>query len=163
MRKFCKESSCLYFANNSFVKHFTHNGNAVICHLGESKRHRANKVFLVVPSHTYRTIVVKVNSQDETFELIYAFTSVCFVSFPIRGTIDVRRKGTLNNRRYCFANARLIKRKAGNHVPRSFHRRRHVQVSFRLFREHELTFAILCTSDIYSNMEILVETLKRHP
>ncbi|XP_024893692.1 uncharacterized protein LOC112468641 isoform X3 [Temnothorax curvispinosus] len=29
--------------------------------------------------------------------------------------------------KYCFANARLIKRKAGNHVPRSFHRRHHVQ------------------------------------
>ncbi|XP_011864661.1 PREDICTED: uncharacterized protein LOC105560289 isoform X2 [Vollenhovia emeryi] len=29
--------------------------------------------------------------------------------------------------KYCFANARLIKRKAGNHVPCSLHRRRHVQ------------------------------------
>lgn len=148
MRKFFKENSCLYFANNSFVKQFIRQTfhsqwKRRHCHLGESKRHRANKVFLVAPSHTYRTIVVKVNSQDETFELIYAFTSVCFVSFPIRETIDVRRKGTLNNRRYCFANARLIKRKAGNHVPRSFHRRRHVQVSFRLF-VNMLTFTILC-------------------
>ncbi|XP_014474577.1 PREDICTED: uncharacterized protein LOC106744384 isoform X1 [Dinoponera quadriceps] len=29
--------------------------------------------------------------------------------------------------KYCFANARLIKRKAGDHIPRSFHRRRDVQ------------------------------------
>ena len=92
MRKFYKENLNLCFANNSLVKHFTDNGNTFTVIL-ENKQHRVNKVFLVAPSQTYRTIVVKVNSQDETFELIYAFTSVCFVSFPIRGTIDVRRKG----------------------------------------------------------------------
>lgn len=142
MRKFCKESLCLCFANNSFVKHFTRNGNAPSLSSRKINGIKQIKFFLLRLRIPIERLLSKSILKTRPFELIYAFTSVCFVSFPIRGTIDVRRKGTLNNRRYCFANARLIKRKAGNHVPRSFHRRRHVQVSFRLFVS-QLTFAIL--------------------
>lgn len=128
MRKFCKEKLCLYLANNLSKKTCCHSSRG-------TNRHKANKIFLVASSHILQNNVVKVNSllfeTRETLELNICSYFRVLCKFPNQGNRH-QTKRILNNRRYCFANARLIKRKAGDHVPRSFHRRRHVQVNFQI-------------------------------